>query len=611
MAKYHLEVTTGNQNYSGTFDQIFVTLIGSDGQSDKIQLNIFGIGRGSTWSHVFKTKFPLGKLLMLKVTKEARRLSDDEWYCSKIVVKTPEGEEILFPCYRWISNGELVELRGGRGLSHNCVTTQSSYGPFLYVFWSVRILSPCFSSMCASFSSHTAMVLKGLLGSEENWESLEDMQRIFSFRTTPMSEYVADHWREDDFYGYQFLNGVNPNIITKCTVLPTNFPVTEEMVKAFLGGSSLQEELQKGNIFIFDAKKVEGLPGREHEGKPLQVTPGLCLFYVNAEKKLMPIAIQLQQEPSETNPIFLPSDSETDWLLAKFFIKNAYALMHQSITHLLRTHFMVEAYIVAGLRCLPEIHPIYKLLMPHFRYTLHINTGGRKSLFGSNGALSELMRRDLADLHYSYFFLPENVRARGLDSIPNNLYRDDGLKLWNIISSFVTAMVSYYYPTDCEVTRDTELQEWINEIFVHCLLGNKETGFPEAFTTAEELIKFLTMVIFTVSAQHSAVNNPQYDFCSMMPNYSLLLRKPPPTTKGQSSMETILETLPNVSESINFIYLGNYPDERFDEATPKQIIKEFQAHLSQLSKEIAERTAERNPPYVYMDPTQMENSIAI
>uniref|UniRef100_A0A674NNQ1 Uncharacterized protein n=1 Tax=Takifugu rubripes TaxID=31033 RepID=A0A674NNQ1_TAKRU len=501
-----------------------------------------------------KTKSPLGKLLMLKVTKEARRLSDDEWYCSKIVVKTPEGEEILFPCYRWISNGELVALRGGRGLIQ------------------IEIL--------LAILSYFMFVL--------------------------LVEYVADHWREDDFYGYQFLNGVNPNIITKCTVLPTNFPVTEEMVKAFLGGSSLQEELQKGNIFLFDAKKVDGLPGREHEGKPLQVTPGLCLFYVNVEKKLMPIAIQLQQEPSETNPIFLPSDSETDWLLAKFFIKNAYALMHQSITHLLRTHFMVEAYIVAGLRCLPEIHPIYKLLMPHFRYTLHVNTGGRKSLFGSDGALSEVP--DLADLHYSYFFLPENVRARGLDSIPNNFYRDDGLKLWNIISSFVTAMVGYYYPTDCEVTRDTELQEWINEIFVHCLLGKKETGFPEAFTTAEELIKFLTMVIFTVSAQHSAVNNPQYDFCSMMPNYSLLLRKPPPTTKGQSSMETVLETLPNVSESINFatvsiVLTGNYTD--------KVNLQEFQAQLSQLSKEIAERTAERNPPYIYMDPTQIENSIAM
>lgn len=31
-----------------------------------------------------------------------------------------------------------------------------------------------------------------------------------------------------------------------------------------------------------------------------------------------------------------------------------------------------------------------QLLMPHFRYTLHINTGGRKSLFGSNGALNEV-----------------------------------------------------------------------------------------------------------------------------------------------------------------------------------------------------------------------------
>lgn len=63
--------------------------------------------------------------------------------------------------------------------------------------------------------------------------------------------------------------------------------------------------------------------------------------------------------------------------------------------------------------------------------------------------------------------------------------------------------------------------------------------------------------------------------------------------------------------SFGQIFLGNYPDERFDEATPKQIIKDFQAQLSQFSKEVAERNVVRNPPYVYMDPTQMENSIAI
>lgn len=665
MAKYNVEVTTGNLDYSGTFDLIFVTLIGSDGESDPIQLNVFGVISGSIRTYTVEPKSSLGKVLLVKVTKTAENLLDDEWYCSKIVVKTPEGAEILFPCYRWISNGEVVQLRGGQALKvfeddhHLLLEHRQKELAMKKKLYTWRTLaeglmeingftdvsqipselqfsdSKKIEIMSTKAIIYIQMTLKGLIGSQENWESLDDMKRILSFRKTPMSAYVADHWMDEDFYGYQFVNGVNPNTITKCTKLPANFPVTEAMVKPFLDGNSLQDEMQKGNIFIFDAKVMDGIPVRDYDGKPLHVTPGLCLLYMNSDKKLLPIAIQLHQEPSETNPIFLPSDSETDWLLAKFFLKNAYALMHQSITHLMRTHFMVEAYIVAALRCLPEIHPIYKLLMPHFRYTLHINTGGRESLFGPDGALNEssvgydgiveLMRRGLADIRYSSFFPPEDISARGLETIPNNFYRDDGLKLWNIINGFVKAMVNYYYPSDSDVKKDTELQEWIGEIFTHALLQNKESGFPENFGTSETLIKFLSMIIFTVSAQHSAVNNPQYDYCSMTPNYSLLLRKPPPTTKGQSSMETVLETLPNVSESVNFatmsivltgnytdkIFLGNYPDERFDEAIPKQVIKDFQTQLSKFSQEIAERNSECNPPYVYMDPVQMENSIAI
>lgn len=137
-----------------------------------------------------------------------------------------------------------------------------------------------------------------------------------------------------------------------------------------------------------------------------------------------------------------------------------------------------------------------------------------------------------------------------------------------------------------------------------------------------------------------------------MPNYALLLREPPPTTKGESTMENVLATLPNVSESVSFasmsivltgnytdkvgfvtfqvynnyqllpqpnlcvfslgqIFLGNYPDERFDEDVPRTIIEEFQKSLSEYSQEVAERNTQRNPPYIYMDPAQMENSIAI
>ena len=78
------------------------------------------------------------------------------------------------------------------------------------------------------------------------------------------------------------------------------------------------------------------------------------------------ITFQLRQQPSEMNPIFLPSDLETDWLLAKIFIKNADALDHEAAHHLLNTHFMGEVYTVATLRCFPVIHPLYKV-RPHSR----------------------------------------------------------------------------------------------------------------------------------------------------------------------------------------------------------------------------------------------------
>jgi hypothetical protein len=48
---------------------------------------------------------------------------------------------------------------------------------------------------------------------------------------------------KDSLFGYQFLNGVNPMVIRRCSVLPENFPVTDQMV--FLdGGKSLAEEMQ-------------------------------------------------------------------------------------------------------------------------------------------------------------------------------------------------------------------------------------------------------------------------------------------------------------------------------------------------------------------------------
>uniref|UniRef100_A0A3B3BRK3 Si:dkey-17e16.9 n=1 Tax=Oryzias melastigma TaxID=30732 RepID=A0A3B3BRK3_ORYME len=652
MAEYKVSVTTGGMQHAGTLDNIFIVLFGSEGQSERARLDNSGIDfKSGTASQILtysvKSVSSLGKLLLLKVEKDSfLHLLDDSWYCSKVEVMTPEGEEIAFPCYRWISILTFIHLLALKVFEEEHpllidhrnkeLTLKKSGAKFSATFKPYGAHSALLAGLFHLFFRNVELMFKGLAGSCKEWKSIEDLEKVFRSRKTSMSEYVSKHWKEDDFFGYQFLNATNPNVIKRCRKLPPNFPVTEEMVKPCLpNGFTLKEEMEKGNIFLCDQRIMEGIPTRVKDGNPLHMTAGLCLFYMNPEGKLMPLAIQLNQKASAENPVFLPTDPEKDWLLAKLFFKSADLVECEVVHHLLITHFLSEVFAVATLRCFPTIHPLYKLLIPHFRFTLHINIMGREALLGPDGALCtssfglegllELMGRALSEVTYSSLCLPENITARGLESIPNFYYRDDALKLWNIIESFVRSVVKDYYPSDDAVCKDTELQEWICEIFTQGFLENKQSGVPASFHTVEEVVKFVTMVIFTASVQHAAVNNGQFDFHSWIPNGSLQLQKPPPTSKGQSRMNSLLEAFPNIGDTVKFaamfwmlsdtytdmVPLGEYPEERFSEPHLKQMIKDFQAELSYLSEEISLRNSKLPVPYAYLNPKQVENSVAV
>ena len=59
----------------------------------------------------------------------------------------------------------------------------------------------------------------------------------------------AARWTSDVEFGRQMLNGVNPVIIRKCSSLPENFPVTNEMVQPLLTrGMTLQQEMEVRQI---------------------------------------------------------------------------------------------------------------------------------------------------------------------------------------------------------------------------------------------------------------------------------------------------------------------------------------------------------------------------
>lgn len=56
----------------------------------------------------------LGEIVLVKIEKKKYWLQDD-WFCRYISVKTPEGEYVEFPCFRWLVGNNEVVLRDGRG----------------------------------------------------------------------------------------------------------------------------------------------------------------------------------------------------------------------------------------------------------------------------------------------------------------------------------------------------------------------------------------------------------------------------------------------------------------------------------------------------------------
>ncbi|XP_036845272.1 hydroperoxide isomerase ALOXE3-like [Oncorhynchus mykiss] len=471
---------------------------------------------------------------------------------------------------------------------------------------------------------------------KKQWKSLDELSHVFNGHKTDVYEYVEKNWKEDEFFGYQLLNGLNPMMIHRCSKLPENFPVTEDMVKASLFGKNLEAEIQKGNIFLVDYKRLHAVTANVIHGKQHFLAAPLCLLYVTPEDKLIPIAIQLKQEPGEDNPIFLPTDSEYDWLLAKIFVRNADFAEHELNFHLLRTHLLAEVFAVSTLRNLPMVHPIYKLLISHFRYTLQINTLARQALISENGLITEnasvggpgmveFLKKAVASLTYSSLCMPEDITARGLESIPNFLYRDDGLRLWDIVHRLVHNVIGHYYTCDSDVQKDSELQNWIEEIFFHGFLAETSTGIPQSFSSVTELVKFITMVIFTVSVQHAAVNNGQFDFGGWMPNFPNALQQPPPTTKGQCTESTMLKTFPDINTTVNgmaavyllsrqstdYVALGNGYQDHFSEKTPLELIHETQNVLKKYNFEIQGRNVSLPLPYTYLNPNNVENSVAL
>ena len=83
--------------------------------------------------------------------------------------------------------------------------------------------------------------------------------------------------------------------------------------------------------------------------------------------------------------------------------------------------------------------------------------------------------------------------------------------------------------------------------------GDVEHGFPASVETIKELVHMLTVFVFTSSCQHVAVNFSQLDTFGFPPNSPSIMKQPPPTKKGETTLATIMGTLASKHQAAGVI----------------------------------------------------------
>nr|XP_046236199.1 arachidonate 12-lipoxygenase, 12S-type [Scatophagus argus] len=670
MEVYTVTIATGTAAYSGTNNYIFVTLVGENGESERTLLDNPGLDfcRGAVDQYKVNSPSPLGSLLLVRLEKQ-RYWVEDNWFCRYVSVQPPgEDKALIFPCYRWLIGDVKIEIREGTAktlmddslpqlLAHRKMELQARQMTYRWVTWSPGI-PRCidakteedlpqdvrFDNEKRSDFEHSLqyalleLSLKKLsIRFGKSWNDLDDFKRIFWKLRSPIAEYCMEHWKDDWFFGYQCMNGSNPRMIQKCKKLPENFPVTPDMVQSSMASrTNLDKELKAGNIYLLDYAIMDGIPTNTIKGKPQYIAAPLCLLYQHPDEGLIPIAIQLAQTPGLDTPIFLPKDPPLAWLLAKMWVRHSEFQVFQLLSHLLRTHLVMEVFCVATLRQLPAVHPIYKLLAPHLRFTLEINCRGRTQLISANGIFKQVVSTGgdglliLAQNEYKMLtyrsLQPHNDFAdRGVSQLPNYFYKQHSLMLWEAIHSFVSGVVNLYYHSDHDIQEDLELQAWITDITQEGFTELPNFGLHSKLSTREELSTLLSVAIFTGTVQHAATNNGQFDWCAWVPNTPCTMRQPPPSDKDAVTMEMIMATLPDISQSCvqmaitwhlgrtqpDAIPLGQYTEEHFTDAQAQELIDRFRRDLKEIESHILNQNGDLKPPYLFLLPSRIENSITI
>ncbi|KAL4198184.1 hypothetical protein AMTRI_Chr03g138900 [Amborella trichopoda] len=344
---------------------------------------------------------------------------------------------------------------------------------------------------------------------------------VLQFEIPSIMDRDKVSWMRDEEFARQTIAGINPFCIELVKVRipfvstldpkiygPTESAITKEIIEREIKGvMTVEQAVAQKKLFVLDYHDI-------------------LMPYVNKG-----------------------IDHTTAWLwkLAKCHVAAHDSGMHQLVSHWLRTHCCTEPYVIAANRQLSAMHPIYRLLQPHFRYTMEINALARQSLINANGIFESCFSPGKYSVElssYAYVLtwrfdkeaLPADLIKRGLAEedptaehgvklvIEDYPFANDGLLIWSAIKQWVTDYVSYYYSDPGSVQSDTELQAFWEEVRIKGHEDKKDEPWWPVLKTNDDLIQVLSTIIWVVSGHHAAVNFGQYAYGGYIPHRPTVTR---------------------------------------------------------------------------------------
>ncbi|XP_030957509.1 probable linoleate 9S-lipoxygenase 5 [Quercus lobata] len=387
----------------------------------------------------------------------------------------------------------------------------------------------------------------------------------------PMPQVIKEDrsaWRTDEEFAREMLAGVNPVNISRLKEFPPtskldpkvygdqNSTITREHIENSLDGLTIEEALEKNKLFILDHHDAILPYLRRINSTSTKTYASRTLLFLKNDGALKPLVIELSLPHPEgdqygaISKVYTPAEQGIEgsiWQLAKAYVAVNDSGYHQLISHWLNTHAVIEPFVIATNRQLSVLHPIYKLLQPHFRDTMNINAFAQQILINGGGILESTVfpakySMEMSSVVYKDWVFPEqalpaDLLKRGMavedPNSPHGLrlvledypYAVDGLEIWSAINSWVKDYCSFYYETDSVVQKDAELQTWWKELREQGHGDKKDEPWWPKMQTREELVETCTLIIWIASALHAAVNFGQYPYAGYLPNRPTISRR--------------------------------------------------------------------------------------